>query len=109
MQQHIVDNPQAPADPCPHCERTPCLLYQGLYTLLVEQEEDIYDSNGDTHMTNKQIRFYLYRVATNWIHGVLGKGVRIELPVCVRGEILDMAPEADHVYTGFIDSAVLKE
>lgn len=70
---------------------------------MVEHEEGLHDSNGETNMTNKQIRFSLYRMATAWIHGFLGKGVRIELPVCVRGEILDMAPESDHVYTGFVE------
>ena len=70
---------------------------------MLEHEEGLHDSNGDTNMTNKEIRFSLYRLATSWIHGFLGRGVQIQLPVCVRGEILDLAPEMDHVYTGFIE------
>ena len=63
----------------------------------------VHDSNGDTNMTNQEICFSLYRLATSWIHGFLGRGVQIQLPVCVRGEILDLAPEMDHFYTGFVE------
>jgi len=38
---------------------------------------------------------------TGWIHGFLGKGVRIEIPDCVRDEIIALTPEDDHVYVGF--------
>ena len=97
----FVPNPQEnEAEQCPHCSNSPCLLYKGLYTSIVEHEEEVRASNTD--ITNKQVRFILYRLATNWIHGFLGRGVQIELPVCVRGEILDLAPEEDHVYTGFV-------
>jgi hypothetical protein len=47
------------------------------------------------------VRFKLYRHATSMIHGNPGKGVRIELPKCVRGEILDLIPAPDGKYTGF--------
>jgi hypothetical protein len=67
----------------------------------VDRGESLQNDEATAHLTNKQIRFILYRFATNWIHGFLGKGKRIKLPVCVRGEILDLAPENDHVYVGF--------
>jgi hypothetical protein len=78
-------------------------MEQGLYRSIVDYyEEALCDDDGEALFTTKEIRFRLYRHATAWIHGFLGRGIRIKLPVCVRGEILDLAPEADHVYVGFI-------
>ena len=54
-------------------------------------------------LLNKQIRHALYRESTAFIHGYLGKGNRIELPQCVRGDIIDMCPDPDGEYTGFCD------
>jgi hypothetical protein len=101
----LDDNEQAPEDnlvvTCKYCEQTPCWLEQGLYDRMVELEEIIRDEAIDQKLNNKQIRFQLYREATTFIHGHLGKGRRIELPCCVRGEILDLAPAPDGQYTGF--------
>jgi hypothetical protein len=91
--------------PCPLCQSVPCLLRQGLYDSIVEFEESIRDGDHEGTITNKEVRFRLYRHATMWIHGFLGKGKRIELPQCVRTEILDLAPESDRVYVGFQDSS----
>ena len=102
------DVPEVPP-PCSHCQHSPCLLFQGLYLEMVERYESLVDSDVSTEFNNKQIRFILYRFATNWIHGFLGKGKRIKLPVCVRGEILDLAPQADHVYVGFRPSRTTNE
>jgi len=104
-------NPQDVADvrECRHCEHAPCLLLQGLYLEVAERAETLQNDEACAHLTNKQIRFILYRLATNWIHGFLGKGNRIKLPVCVRGEILDIAPEPDHVYVGFRPSRMTNE
>jgi hypothetical protein len=90
---------------CPLCQSVPCLLRQGLYDSIVEFEESICDGDHEGTITNKEVRFRLYRHATMWIHGLLGKGKRIELPQCVRTEIIDLAPESDRVYIGFQDSS----
>ena len=96
-----------PVDPpvtgCPYCLFEPCILDTGLYQVIVDYERDLRDN--DSSMTNKQVRFYLYRHVTHWMHGYLGWGIRIKIPTCVRGEILDLAPEPSHDYVGFIDSA----
>ena len=70
---------------------------------MIEHGERLIDDSIPGVLSNKQIRFILYRFATNWIHGFLlvGKGKRKQLPICVRGEILDFAPQDDHVYVGF--------
>jgi hypothetical protein len=87
--------------PCKFCQNTPCLLEQGLYDSITEFEETLQDGNHDGTLTNKMIRFQLYRHATAWMHGFLGKSRRIEIPQCVRTEILDLAPESDGNYVGF--------
>ena len=68
---------------------------------LVEAEEVVRDHDIEKKLSNKQVRYALYRGSIEFIHGHLGKGRRIELPICVRGEILDIAPDPDHEYTGF--------
>jgi hypothetical protein len=86
---------------CKYCEQSPCWLEQGLYDRIVELEESIRDEAINQKLNNKQIRFQLYREATTFIHGHLGKRRRVELPCCVRGEVLDLAPDPDGLYTGF--------
>jgi hypothetical protein len=87
---------------CVFCQSTPCLLTQGLYDSLTEAEEYIRDCDHECKLTNKEVRFQLYRHATTWMHGYLGKSRRIEIPQCVRTEILDMAPEPNGQYVGFL-------
>ena len=91
--------------PCPLCQNVPCLLEQGLYDCLVLFEEQFRFSDFDGTLTNKCMRYNLYRQATAWMHGHLGKGRRIEIPQCVRTEILDMAPESSGEYVGFREAA----
>jgi hypothetical protein len=87
--------------PCPFCQNVPCLLEQGLYDSIAEYGESLHDNESDNSLTNKQIRFQLYRHATTWMHGYLGKRRRLEIPQCVRTEILDIAPESNGDYVGF--------
>jgi len=93
--------------PCPYCVQTPCCLDQGLYESIVAKYDTMHEDNeSPTAPTNKKIRFELYRHATSWMHGYLGKGVRIELPQCVTGEIMELAPaEPGTAYVGFKESA----
>ena len=100
----MSDDDAQGAPPCELCQNVPCILQQGLYDSIVEFEESIRDGDHDGTLTNKEVRFRLYRHATAWIHGFLGKGKRVELPQCVRTEIQDLAPESDHQYVGFKDS-----
>lgn len=79
-------------------------MQQGLYRSIVEMEESLRtdEEDGPDVLTNREIRFRLYRHATAWIHGFLGKGKRIKLPLCVSAEIVDIAPkDAGDSYTGF--------
>jgi hypothetical protein len=88
--------------PCPLCQNVPCLLQQGLYDSMTDFEASLCDGDHDGSLTNKPVRFQLYRHVTSWMHGYLGKGRRLEIPQCVRTEILDLAPESDRLnYVGF--------
>jgi hypothetical protein len=91
--------------PCPLCQNVPCLLEQGLYDYLVLFEEQFVNDCEEGELTNKMVQYNLYCQATHWIHGHLGKCRRIEIPQCVRTEILDMAPENDGQYVGFCEAA----
>jgi hypothetical protein len=55
--------------PCKYCQNVPCLLEDGLYELNVQYEEELREN--DSTLTNKDIRFYLYRYVSRWIHGYL--------------------------------------
>ena len=88
---------------CQYCFQCPCWLEQGLYEKLLELEESLRDDDIEKKLSNKQIRHALYRESTAFIHGYLGKGNRIALPQCVRGDIMDMCPDPDGEYTGFRD------
>jgi hypothetical protein len=96
---HVAEEEMQP--PCQFCQCTPCVLTQGLYDSLTDFEDSIRDGDHDGTLTNKMVRFQLYRHATMWLHGYLGKSKRIEIPQCVRTEILDLAPESDGNYVGF--------
>ena len=68
-------------------------------------EDHFCDADGETTVPSCQIRFHMYKHVTEWIHGFLGKGVRIKIPLCVQGEIRDLAPaDPGNPYVGFKDS-----
>jgi hypothetical protein len=87
--------------PCQYCQSVPCLLEDGLYDFIVEQEQYIRECDTSEEKTNKEIRYQLYKEATRWMHGHLGKGVRKKIPQCVETEIRDLAPEPGRDYIGF--------
>ena len=97
----IAVQPQPEEEPqCIYCERSPCILEQGLYDLLVEGGLLLEDD--DVQALKKQIRFDMYRKAARFMWGPLKKGDRRKLPHCVLQEIHDFAPEDDvKKYTGF--------
>jgi hypothetical protein len=88
---------------CRWCRRRPCIMADGVfYDCLLEYFQDFVEPEYEAkNLTEKEVRFRLYRHATSLIHGYLGKGVRIELPQCVRGDILDLIPAPDGKYVGF--------
>ena len=105
---HVLGQDYVP-EPCHLCQVTPCLLDQGLYEALEKEYEYVMECDTENVITNKEVHFKLYRTATRWIHGYLGRGNRRQLPACVVGEIKDLASEAGGAYTGFIDMGVKSE
>lgn len=92
--------------PCVYCNFSPCILDQGLYDLLSEGGLSNDDGHDDINYINKQIRYDMYRKASHFIYGSLGKGNRKQLPHCVVAEIHDFAPEdVKENYVGFQETA----
>jgi hypothetical protein len=103
----LADDAATPRDKacCDLCQNVPCLLRQGRYDSITEYEDQIRQTDSDETLTNKEVRFKLYRHGTTWMHGYLGKRRRNKIPQCVQTEILDLAPESSGSYVGFKDAA----
>jgi len=92
--------------PCDYCQQTPCFVNQvvegsggkSMFEFIIAGKGDELKEQG---VPNHEICHALYRDATTFINGYLGKGKRKKLPVCVEGEIRDCFPSKDGVYTGF--------
>ena len=68
--------------------------------LLVDQ---MLMDGSEGEATNSSRRKNLYRQMTLILNGgPLGKGVRIDLPECVKRGIRDLFPNADGKYMGFL-------
>jgi hypothetical protein len=92
---------------CDLCNQTPCFLLQvdpefsqdsNLMELLSETGDELVHEGK----SSREIRYELYRIATKFVNGYLGKGNRVPLPPCVIGDIKDSFPaSAGTTYTGF--------
>lgn len=94
---------------CTLCHQVPCFLDQvnpdlnkskDLRFCLMDQGLMLRDSGSD----NRQIRFQLYRAASRFCRGLLGKGNRQPMPKCVHAMIHEEFPASDGVYTGYKDT-----
>lgn len=81
---------------CKHCGCTLCYVHS-IYDLLCERGEEMEEEK----CANRNIRFALYRIASEQYHGHLGKGNRKKLPTCIVGNIRDLFPDARRNYIGF--------
>jgi hypothetical protein len=81
---------------CDLCGQAPCD-----WELFGEEIWEEGNSLKEQGIENKAIRHHAYKMYTRMRHGVLRRYDRRPLPVCVRGEIMDAWPEANHVYVGF--------
>jgi hypothetical protein len=92
---------------CDLCNQTPCFLLQvdpefsqdsNLMELLSETGDELVHEGK----SSREIRYKLYRIATKFVNGYLGKGNRVPLPPCVIGDIKDSFPASvGTTYTGF--------
>ncbi|CAB9508623.1 hypothetical protein SEMRO_354_G124770.1 [Seminavis robusta] len=85
---------------CGYCYQAPCFMIQDMVGNSLMMTGDMMKDEG---YTNNDIRKALYKEASCMIHGRLGPGKRIKLPVCVEGEIKDCYPrnKTDPEYVGF--------
>ena len=81
---------------CQYCGQNPCFVIE-IYELLVETGEEL----EEEELTNKQMQFNLYRIASNSYHRRLGAGNQKRLPICVTTDIHDLYPDGKGQYTGF--------
>jgi len=89
-------------EPCSFCGQIPC-DWETFGDIIFDECTELKDGGLD----NNQVRYHAYRQYTRLRHGVLRRHDRRPLPVCVRGEIMDNWPDANHKYVGF--QAALKE
>ena len=99
-QLRMMDEAAAAAVPhCFHCGRQPCIMFSDEYCTMVTIGEEM----AEDGKSNKEIRFALYSHMSKVYHGPgLGKGNRMELPLCIVGEIRDHYPKENGTeYVGF--------
>jgi hypothetical protein len=81
---------------CNLCSQAPCD-----WETFGEEIWEECNSLKEGGLDNKAVRFHAYKMYTHMRHGVLQRFDRRPFSVCVRGEIMDAWPEANHVYVGF--------
>jgi hypothetical protein len=86
---------ESDSDPpvCNLCGQAPCDWEQ--------YGEDIWEECNNMKeqgFEKNAVRYHAYKLYTHMRHGVLCHYNQCPLPVCVRGELMDAWPEADHVY-----------
>jgi hypothetical protein len=87
-----------PTNVCEHCNEDPCL-----YDKYEEEFDKFSDSLIGNGESNAQKRFASYRFMVRMIHGVLRKGERRKLPLCITREIHDNFPDEEGKYKGYED------
>ena len=104
-EQEETQETEEPPEPttCEFCQEAPCVLQQGLYDKLCHYYTHFLEEDHTGGIiTNKQVRFALYRQSTFFIHGHTRAKERIELPQCVVTDIRDFAmAEHGEEYVGF--------
>ncbi|XP_031757004.1 P2X purinoceptor 7-like [Xenopus tropicalis] len=56
----------------------------------------------DLSLHHRNLRRTAYRSFTSWIHGFLGKGVRIAIPSCAVAAVREAYPDPKGNYVGFV-------
>ena len=91
--------------PCNTCGEAPCKME--VYSVEVHETEDHIglEVNDEETLNNKK-RFNAYTYFTHLLYRSLGKGNRIEVPVCIVDHFKSLWPEDDKTkYTGFKDNS----
>ena len=91
------------ADVCNRCDRSPCIWKENKEEMVrFDGSVDLLGDKDDGKEEKSHRRKRLYRQMTLIINdGPLGKGVRRDLPECVKNGIRELLPDADSTYMGF--------
>ena len=81
---------------CPHCECDPCQFFQLETNIL-----DFDNRRGKVTERNSWRRKRAYQYVTRHREGVLGNGVRRELPACILAGVRSLFPPVDGAVMGF--------
>ena len=91
---------------CRECDSEPCLWYEHKEVVIagVENWILIRDANGGTRYSPNECRKYCYQQCVRAIHGILGRGERLQLPQCVIAQVRNRYPNPEDTgYMGFRD------
>ena len=74
---------------CRECDSEPCLWYDHKEVVIagVENWILIQDANGGTRYSPNECRKFCYQQCVRAIHGILGRGERLQLPECVIAQV----------------------
>ena len=86
---------------CEICGQRPCYFIQIKPRILEQHEENPPDDGLDLAARNSWSRKWAYKLATLYIHGVLGAGNRVRLPSCVEDAVRALFPPVDGIVMGF--------
>ena len=90
---------------CTYCNSMPCIWVSNKKGMLQFDELEHATLIGDDIPLANQRRKGIYRqMALIMNEGPTGKGVRLELPICIVNGVREMFPEKDHKYMGHMDN-----
>lgn len=82
---------------CEYCYKDPCMWDTVSATVL----ESIRKKQQESNYAHNELRKIGYKTAVNKIHGVLGRGNRVQLPQCVVNGVRNEYPDCDGYYMGY--------
>ena len=86
---------------CEICRQRPCYFLQIKPRIMEQHIENPPDDGLDLAARNSASRKKAYKLATMYIHGVLGAGNRMRLPSCVEDGVRALFPPVDGIVMGF--------
>jgi len=81
---------------CESCLEQPCVVVQSKDFFIEAATKKLLENTS-----NKQVRFFLYRMFSQKINGYLGAKTRRRLPECVMEFIRHYFPDPDGIYVGY--------
>ena len=82
---------------CNHCQEDPC--HRVVHGQMLRGAGDVMDVGIPPNTARRS----LYRTYIGAVHGYLGRGNRVVVPICVRDFIREIFPDAAEEYMGHRD------